>query len=198
MNKKGMTLIEVLFATAILTVVMGTLFILARSLGDTVAVEDAKVTTQDEARAAMYTIIKELRQADDSSIQFEEEYGSFLIYSIAEDVDGNGTAVDVDGNLETGPLRAIAIDFTDYNYDTARETQLLLFTLGPTGYEARVLCNDLAPPEDTDGDGIPELGVSFSRWSSDSILVTIRTQRQVGTTGPILNSVMSEIIFPRN
>ncbi|MBI2435003.1 MAG: prepilin-type N-terminal cleavage/methylation domain-containing protein [Candidatus Hydrogenedentes bacterium] len=66
----GMTLMEVMMAVAIFTIVMGALFAITLSIGDTARVQDAKLVTNDEARRALQQLVPELRQAASLSINW--------------------------------------------------------------------------------------------------------------------------------
>lgn len=97
MNRQGMSLLEVMFAVAILTVVMGALFTLGNSLGDTAQVQEALVTAQEEARKGLNLIVRDLRQS--ASFSMSALPTDTLTYQVATDLDGNGTAVDVASGL---------------------------------------------------------------------------------------------------
>ena len=52
-SQRGVTLLELMMAMSILTVVMGVLFTLSISIGDTAKLQDVKVVNNDEARRAL-------------------------------------------------------------------------------------------------------------------------------------------------
>lgn len=106
-SRAGVTLLELMFTVGLMTVVLGMLFALATGLGDATQTQAAKTTANDEVRRAMIYIARDIRQASKASLSALP--AATLTYSIATDVDGNGTAVDIGGYLETsapGPSSA--------------------------------------------------------------------------------------------
>lgn len=198
----GMTLVEIMMATFILTMVMGILFSLAIGLGDTAAMQDARITTGDEARAAMMGIARDLRQAANSSITGIP--GKSISYRVATDADGNGSAVDVGSNIELSSIRTIQRDLADANGDGVRGGQIVRIVDGT----ATVLANDVIDDEDTNANGILEggedangngqldRGLWFERDGS-SIRITIDTQN-VSRRGHHILTRLTETVFPRN
>ena len=196
MDKRGMTLLELMFVTALLTLVVGTLFLLAQSLAQTVNVLEAKVIAHDQARGALRDVTRELRQAANVSIAIGE---SGITYRVATDVDHNGTAVDTGIQLELGAQRTIGLDLDDLNRDGFTDTQLIQATGEGDAATVKVLCNDLRPMQDIDGDGTVDMGVEFSLWQNTGLLITLHTQKREGPPrGPVMSSQFSEIVFPRN
>ena len=205
MNNRGMTMLEVMFAVSIFTIVMAVIFGMGIGFGDTAEVEFLKATATDEARRAMQSLIPDLRQAVRSSINWAELPGEVLMYSVAEDLDGNGTAVDQSGRLEVSAPRLVSRDTEDANGDLLSVAQLIV-TQGET---VRVLANNLSPDaeapdaegnfgttEDTNNNGRLDQGIWFEPWER-GLRVTIQTQ---GTTrrGHVLRTTVQEVVFPMN
>lgn len=200
--ENGMTLLEVMVAVSILTIVMGTLFGLSISLGDTAQVQGAKITSSDEARRGMISATRELRQSANSSVTGLP--GATITYRVAVDLDGNGSAVDVGSNIELSAVRTIGRDLTDANGDGVRGTQLVM----TTGGTVQVLANNLLQDEDTNGNGVLDPGedrnlngrldhgVWFERTGS-SVRVTIETESQ-SRQGRLIETRLTETVFPRN
>jgi len=197
-----MTLIEVMVALSILTIVMGMLFQLAVGLGDTAQVQEIKATSSDEARKAMIYLTRDLRQAAAGTITGAP--GATITYRMATDLDGNGSAVDVGCTLELGNIRTIRRDSEDLNGDGMTNGQLVV----TDGDRVQVLANDLLEDEDTNGNsvldpgedanlnGVLDRGVWFER-SGNAVRVTIQTQGR-SRRGHLLTSRLSETVFPRN
>lgn len=201
----GMTLIELMIVMAILTIVLGTLFVLGDNLQRSVATQEARVTTQDDVRIAMQRIMRELRQSARASIPWNTLPNTSISYRRAEDLDGNGTAVDVGGFLELGAQRTIQRDTNDANGDGLTTTQLVIID----GNQVTVLANGLLENEDANADGILsagedsnnngvlERGVWFEPVGS-GMRITLQAQRSPGPRNQIVTSQLTEIVVPRN
>jgi len=197
-----MTLLEVMIAVTILTIVLGILFGLAVSLGDTARVQEAKTTSFDEARKGMIYMARDLRQAQNFGLSTLP--ADTVTYCIATDVDGNGTAVDMSGHLELSGSRTIRRDVEDLNGDGLTDSQLLLWN-GETGM---VLANGLLPDEDlndngaldagedTNGNGLLDHGVWFER-TGGGVLITLQTFGTSRQGHPLVTNMQTTIV-PRN
>lgn len=201
----GMSLLEVMFAMALLTMVMGTLFGISLSFSDTARVQEAQLNAHDEARRALLMLVPDLRQAVSVTINWNELPGEVLTYRVAADVSGNGTAVNQDKRLEMSEIRTITRDLEDINGDGLTANQLIAVT----GNGVQVLANNLSPlseqpnaqgefgdAEDTNGNGRMDRGIWFEPWGG-SLRVTVQTQ---GTDrqGHIIPFVLDTIVTPRN
>lgn len=207
MNNKGMTLLEVMMATALLTIVMGTLFSISLSFSDTAEVQESKIQTNDESRRALLQIIPELRQAAKGSITIGalSATGDSISYRVATDVDGNGTAVDVNGDLELSDIRTIQRDEQDLNGDGQASNQLIRIS----GDAVTVLANQISdgtetfdengvfgPAQDTNGNGRMDRGF-FVEFSGSGLMVNVQTQKST-RRGHTLTTTLSEFVKPRN
>lgn len=205
MRNAGMTLLEIMFAVAIFTVIMGTLFGMALSFSETATVQSEKATAHDEARRALQALVPDLHQAARMSINWAELPGELLTYRVAMDVDGNGSAVDANNRLELSPPRVIQRDLEDLNGDGLTVGQLIVVSNGAM----RVLANNVSPEseqpnaegvfgdaEDSNGNGIQDRGVWFEPWGR-GLRVTIQTQGE-DRRGRPLRVTLQEIVFPRN
>lgn len=198
----GMTLLEVMIAVAILTVVMGILFGLATAIGDTAAVQESQTAAYDEARKGMLLMVRDLRQA--SALSLSGMPGATVTYQVAMDLDGNGVGVDVGGDLELSPARTIERDVDDLNADGLTETQLVL----SSGDTCMVLANNVAEDEDlnqngtldtgedANGNGQLDRGIWFES-SGNAVEVTVQT---FGRTrrGHLLLTSLRSTVYPRN
>ena len=193
MRRSGFTLLEMVISIAILTTVLGILYTLTASLGRAAAAQEAKVTIQDEARTAMLTITRELRQAANSTIDRTAMPASVVAYRVADDMDGNGTAVDVGGDLELTPVRLLTVDFTDLNNDGLTLTQLVLSDRSGV----RSVTTGLAPTSITQGDIPLTEGFRVEPWGA-GVRVTIRTERHGDPNDEPVVTELSEVILPRN
>ncbi len=205
MQNNGMTLLEVMFAVAIFTVVMGALFTLALGFGDTADIQSIQANSNDDARKALDTLVTELRQAARSSINWAQLPGAQLVYRVATDLDGNGTAVDVNGRIELSQPRTVARDLADANHDSVGGKQLTA-TAGDT---IRVLANNVSPDseqpdaagvfgpaQDTNKNGRLDRGIWFEPQGR-GLRITIQTQG-VNRRNQVIRSTFQETVFPRN
>lgn len=202
MERRGVTLLEVMVSVAILTIVMAAIFGLATSIGELSSVQHGKTEAIDEARYALQTIVRELRQSAGATISSLP--AGVISYRAAVDADGNGVAVDVGGNLELSTPRTFTRDLDDINGDGVAGEQLIMID----GDTIRVLANDLMPDEDTNGNNILDTredtngngkldhGVWFEPWG-DGIRVTVQAQTRT-RKGHALPADLSEIVIPRN
>jgi type II secretory pathway pseudopilin PulG len=205
MNNRGMTLLELMFAVGILTSVMGVLFGLAISFGDTAQLQNIKATSNDENRRALLFIVPDLHQAIWSSIDLTQLPGPQLTYRVPADLDGNGLPVDMGGRLERSGLRTIQRDTDDINGDGLTASQLIV----TDGTTTRVLANELSvdsegpdengvfgPDEDANANGQMDRGIWFEAVGR-SLRVTLQTN---GTDrrGRVLRTTVLEAVSPRN
>jgi prepilin-type N-terminal cleavage/methylation domain-containing protein len=200
----GFTLLEMMASVAILAIVAGMMFLLAGTLQAASLTQETKLTTQEEVRAGMEFIVRELRQAADATITGLP--GGTLSYRIATDLDGNGSAVDAGGNLELSAVRTIQRDVADVNGDGQTLTQLVMI---PTGGTARVVMNGLAVNEDGNNNGALDAaedrnfngaldrGVWFERVGG-GVRITLQSQRRAGPQGQWMTSTLVETVVPRN
>ncbi len=205
MDQRGMTLIEVTMAVAILSVVMAVLMGLAVGLGDTARVQDIKITTNDEARRALQVIIPQVRQASRGSINWNELPGDRLTLRIATDISNNGLAVNASGNIELSPVKVIQRDVDDVNVDGLMLSQLVLLE----GETVRVLANEIVPISETlaeDGTFGPgqdlnnngQLDRGFWIQPRDGGLeITVQAQG-ITRQGHLITTTLTEFVVPRN
>jgi type II secretory pathway pseudopilin PulG len=204
-HAEGMTLIELMIVMTVLTTVLGLLFLLGDNLQRSVAAQEAKVSTQDSVRTGMQTAMRELRQAARGTVTWNTLPGASISYQRADDLDGNGTAVDSGLFLELGPQRTLQRDVDDVNSDGLTLTQLVVIDANTV----QVVANGLLPNEDANGDGV--LAASEDRnnngvldrglWfepMGDGIRVTLQSQRSLGPRNPLMTSQLVEIVVPRN
>ncbi len=207
MERHGMTLLEIMFVVAILTIVMGAIFGLSITLSDTANERQLKALTQDEVRKGTTMLVRDLHQASRASLSGLP--ASEISYQIALDLDGNGTAVDNSGNLELSDTRTVERDNNDLNGDGI--TNQLILDDGNGNFQ--VLANNLIPDEDTNGNAVLDdgedanfngrldRGIWFERIGNN-VQLTIQTQAQARSKGPkgghFLTSTMVEIVSPRN
>lgn len=206
-RNKGFTALEMMLSIALLTIIVGAVWVLADALGQASNDQEAVITTQGSVTGAMLKIVRELRQASDASIAWTPDNRlTALTYQVAEDVDGNGTAVDVGGFLELGPQRTITRDINDVNNDGQTLTQLVLIV---NGNFREVLMNGMMIDEDADNDNVLDgtedtnfnqrldRGVLFENTAT-GIRVTLQAQRQMNPRSRPMLSTMVEVVNPRN
>lgn len=197
-GQSGVTLLEMMFSMAILTAVMGVLFSLSIGIGDTARIQEVKARANDEGRRALLAVVPRLRQAQFTSVNTDEMPGDVLTFQMAADVDGNGTAVNVSGNLEVGALVTIQRDTDDVNGDGVTDSQLVMVQ----GDVVTVLANTLSPdagPAAVAGGGAPADNTAgfWVEEQAGGVLITIRTQ---GTSrkGHVIRQQFTELVDPRN
>jgi prepilin-type N-terminal cleavage/methylation domain-containing protein len=197
MGSRGFSLLEVMVSVTILMIALAFLYTLSMSVSNSSSVQEAKVYTQDQVRNAMLLITMDLRNASSSTVTGAP--GAVMTYQKADDVDGNGSAVNVGGFLELNGVTTI-------QRNPALPTQITM-TL-PDG-TVRELANDILLNEDADGSGAlngvedTNLNGTLDRgfWFTQTgkmIEITIQAQRFVGSPPrPILTSLV-ESVEPRN
>lgn len=209
-QRAGMTLVEVLVAVSIFTIVMAALYTMSYSFGDTAEVQFALSTNMDDTRLVLQEAVSELRQAARQSINMSNLPGNEIRYRIPVDLDGNGTAVNVSGRVELGPERILKLDTDDLTGDGITRTQLILIDTGlPAGEQVRVLANYLndgtettdaagvfGPANDTNGNGRRDCG--FEVRPQGSGLVLLVQARQHSRKGHDYITELSHFVLPRN
>lgn len=196
--QSGVTLLEMMFSMAILTAVMGVLFSLSLGIGDTARIQEVKARSNDEARRALLAVVPRLRQAQQTSVNTGAMPGDVLSFNMAADVDGNGSAVNVSGNLEVGTLVTIERDTDDLNEDGVGAEQLIMIQ----GETITVLANNLSPdagpaPAVDGAEPAPNTAGFWVEEQAGGVLITIRTQ---GTSrqGHVIRQQFTELVNPRN
>lgn len=197
-SRSGFTLLEAMFSTAILTVVMGVLFSLSIGIGDTARIQEIKATANDEARRALLAVVPRLRQAQGTSVNTDAMPGDVLSFNMAADMDGNGSAVNVGGNLEVSSLVTIQRDTDDVNEDGVGAAQLIMLQGDVITVLANSLSPDAAPAPAADGEEpAPNTAGFWVEEQAGGVLITIRTQ---GTSrqGQVIRQQFTELVNPRN
>jgi len=197
-NNQGFTLLEMMIAISIFTVVMGALYGMAFTLGRTQRVQDAGFQASQEARRTMLQLVPLLMQASRQTVNIDPNGNSFT-FQVPVDTDGNGFAVDENGNMEISGVLTVAINnrnrliLTD---DNGVETVLasnvnpgLEFGSGPDG-------EWVAADDDTNGNGRQDLGFGITQFGS-RFLIQIGT---LVTTTDRFEAVaeLSQFVTPRN
>ncbi len=196
MNNRGFTLLEMMMAVAIFTMVMGTLFTLSLTFANTAEIQELRITNNDEARRLFLALTPLVRQASRSTVNWGEMPGDRITFQMATDMDGNGFAINPTGQIELTGQVAIERDRTDANGDGITMSQLVF--IDEDG-NVRVLANGLQeePAPAGAGEEIPD-GVGF--WAvrqGDGILITVRTEGRT-RRGRLFTTTVSEFILPRN
>jgi prepilin-type N-terminal cleavage/methylation domain-containing protein len=197
-SQRGMTLLELMMAMSIMTVVMGVLFTLSISIGDTAKLQNVRVQNNDDARRALIAVVPRLRQAQSASINTGDFPGDVLSFRMPADLDGNGTAVDINAELETGDLVTIQRDVDDLNLDGLSNEQLIMIDGDTIAVLANNLAPDTGPVPVPEGEVPPENRAGF--WveqQSGGILMTIRTQGET-RRGTLIRQQFTELVDPRN
>jgi prepilin-type N-terminal cleavage/methylation domain-containing protein len=204
-SARGFTLLELMIVIAVLTIVMGLLFTLALNVQTAAASQEARIAGQDQVRNATQWLTRELRQATGVTVNANAFPATSLSYRRADDIDGNGTAVDVGLSLEVTGVHTIQRDAADANGDGRTRDQLVMID----GGNVTVLANDLLPDEDANGNnaldggedansnGALDRGLLFQQ-AGGGVLVTVQAMYQPSPREQEQLSTMQTIVVPRN
>lgn len=194
----GVTLLELSFTVAILTLVIGVLFTLTMGIGNSARVQEAGVELNESARESLNAIVTELRQAQRLSISSNNTFpGNTLKYRVASDVDGNGTAVNKSGSIELSPQRTIQRDTNDVNGDGLTVSQLVILEGNAV---RRVLANNLNSGTETNTDSNSNGRLDRGFWVSNAggtLTVSVQTEEQLNN-GRSIAKTYSAVVRPRN
>lgn len=202
----GFTLVEVTMATSAMMVVLGMMYGAALAMARSARTEDSVVMLNAEARTAMQSIVRNLRQAQATTITTEAggvfaALGAGAVTNVqfarVTDLDGNGNALDIDLDLETdGPFR-IVTDTNDANGDGLTTTQLV--RLDAAGTVVEVVANHLSPAVVTaDIYSAPQGGILFQDIGGGSIQVTLILRHRADVELPMMVVRLDEVVTPRN
>lgn len=192
MNTRGFTLVEVMTATAILSMVLLTLYGLSEAFAGTAEVQRAKIQGNEEARRGLEVVLPLVRMASRNTVNWNQLPGPVLIFRSADDVDGNGTAVSVDARLELGGAITVGPDLQDENGDGLTATQLVMVQ----GDVVTVLANHLVAPPD----GAQPTADNSGFWVTPrdaGVELMIRAQGRTAR-GRIMTTSMSQFATMRN
>jgi prepilin-type N-terminal cleavage/methylation domain-containing protein len=194
MSRSGFSLFEMMVVMAIMALVMGVLVALSLSIGRTASAQRARIRAAEEARSAMQTLASRVRLASAASVNMDIPLpGDVLTFNSAADLDGNGTAVDVNGRLELGPTITVQPDTTDLNGDGRTATQLVMVQ----GTTVRVLCNSLPPDSAVKTNGVPLVRGFWVAWLNGGVSITIQTEAK-DNRGQAYHVSLTELVVPRN
>ena len=192
MNNRGFTLLEVMTASAILSVLLLTLYGLSEAFAGTAQVQRAKIQGNEEARRGVQVVLPLVRMASRDTVNWNQLPGPVLTFRAADDLDGNGTAVNVGARLELGAAITVGPDLQDANEDGVTATQLVMVQ----GDVVTVLANHLVAPPD----GAQPTADNSGFWVTPrdaGVELMIRAQ---GSTvrGRIMTTSMSQFAAMRN
>lgn len=195
MRNRGMSLLEVMVAVTIFILVLGVLYSISMGIINAHEIQEITVTTNDEVRRAQMVLIPRLRQAARGSINWAALPGDTVTFMMADDVDGNGFAVDVNGDIElVGPV-TIQRDVNDVNGDGLTLSQLIMTNANGAQVLANGLMEGVAAGAVT-VDAPP--GVGF--WvapRNGGLEVTIRVEGRT-VRDRLYMTEMTEVVRPRN
>lgn len=189
-KRNGFTLIEVLFAASIAVMVLGAALGVMMQVRDTASALQMRAAARTEAERAVFAISRELGQASLSSLS--QLPGAGIRYRVPVDTDGNGTALDANGQVEWSAERVIQRDTADANRDGIGAEQLVLVN----GSQVTVLANGLAPDEAQAG-AAARPGLWFEPVP-EGVRVVVRTQRTTRPRQRVLTEELAETINLRN
>jgi type II secretory pathway pseudopilin PulG len=189
-NAGGFTLIEVIFAASIAVVILGAALGVMMQVQDTGSVLEMRAAARMEAERALSAVSRELGQASQASLS--PLPGAVLRYRVAVDADGDGTALDANGQVEWSSERVVQRDTADANHDGIGEEQLVLVD----GSQVTVLANGLAPEGAQDG-AAAKPGIWFESVPG-GVRVVVRTQQTTHPRRRVLTEELAETITVRN
>lgn len=209
-RSSGVTLLEVMIAAALLTVALGTIYVVARATFASTEYHDKEIATQEESRRALQSMVTELRQARRTSLMGSYLPSDQLTFRIPGDADGNGLPLDISGYLESVGTVTYMRDWNDLNADGQTTTQLVRVYRDAAGSVANVtvLANDIMMNEDVNGNGILdpgedlnasrtlERGIWFDRQGL-LLNMTVDSQKIVGQ-GRLVWASVATSVYPRN
>ena len=190
---------------AIFTIVMGALFSISRSIGDTATLQEVRLTNVDEGRRALLLLVPRLRQAQKLSINMESMPTDILRFRMPEDLDGNGLAVDGGNQLELGDEITVRRDVGDLNKDGHGSSQLIMLQ----GDTFTVLANNLSPDEAPNGVGSAPSGIQtvdgtearhpgfWVEVVDGRLSITINTQGE-SRQGQVIRQRFTQLVEARN
>ncbi len=192
MNNRGFTLLEVMTASAILSVLLLTLYGLSEAFAGTAQVQRAKIQGNEEARRGVQVVLPLVRMASRSTVNWNQLPGPVLTFRAADDLDGNGTAVNVGARLELGAAITVGPDLQDANEDGVTATQLVMVQ----GDVVTVLANHLVAPPD----GAQPTADNSGFWVTPrdaGVELMIRAQGRTAR-GRVMTTSMSQFAAMRN
>lgn len=178
-SRSGFTLLEMMMAVAIFTIVMGALYGLSSGLQDFSDFKLDQANAADQARHGILFLACQLRNAAKATLPTLP--ATTLTFKVARDIDGNGSAVDGGGSLELSPTITVMPDSGDSNGDGLSTSQLVM----KEGTKVTVLANNLAAN-----------GVLFESVGS-AVRMTIQT-RATTRLGNVITNTLTETVLPRN
>lgn len=205
-GRAGFTLIEVTMAMTVLTIILTMLYGAAWAMMKTARTQDSLVMLNSEARQAMSSIVRNLRQADAATIQSNGGGGfaamganaqTNIQFQRVEDLDGNGNALNAAMNVEFTTPFWITRDTADANGDGQTLTQLV--RINQAGQVVEVLSNHISPVVVT-GDmySTPNGGVLFQDIGGGNIQVTLILRHRADVNLPMMVVRLDEVVSPRN
>jgi prepilin-type N-terminal cleavage/methylation domain-containing protein len=193
MLDRGFTLIEMMLSLAVMAIVTGVLAGLSLGIGRTASTQRATITATEEARRAMETLVARVRAASVLTVNTASLPGDVLRFRPATDINGNGTAVDVNGRLELGPQVTVQPDTADVNADGITVRQLVM-TQGNT---TRVLCNTLPPDSAKKTNGVPLVPGFWVAARNGGLDITIQAEARDNRGRPF-RVALTEFVAARN
>ena len=204
-SSRGFTLLEAALATSILAIMLTMLYGAAWAMMKTARTQDSVVMLNSEARQAMTSIVRNLRQSQATSLLTNN--GGFVALGNAPvtnvqfmrvaDVDGNGSAVNLNFDVETTGPFWITRDTNDANGDGQTLTQLV--RIDQNGQVVEVMANHISPVVVT-GDmySAPNGGVLFQNIGGGNIQVTLILRHRADANLPMMVVRLDEVVSPRN
>jgi prepilin-type N-terminal cleavage/methylation domain-containing protein len=197
-KNRGFTLIELSIGLGILSSLTIVVYTVAFGTISSARGIDDKVLMQQQGRAALSEIVRNLRMADDATIQTAagNAIGNAPVTSIVfrrpVDTDGNGMGIDNNGAIEWSNN----ITYTVNPGITARN--LSLVRLDNNGNIVKNFTNFLSPVANS-GDfyDAPNGGIEFVR-TNGGIQITMILQKGTGTNEHIIRVRLDEFVTPRN
>lgn len=205
-NESGFTLIEMMIVTALLTIVLGVLYLVSAGMAQAAQVQETKITIRDEARLSMQEITRNMRMCSRGTlvswdtgapVAMGAAVSKTIGFQRIEDISGNGVGVNADLSVGLGVMMGYGVDDADLNGDGKSTTQLVEYDVN--GNIIRVLANNLSPVVNAPGTpaDAPNGGIEFLQIGT-GVQVTLIFSRQIGLNQLPITFRLVEFVTPRN
>jgi prepilin-type N-terminal cleavage/methylation domain-containing protein len=175
-RNQGFTLLEMMIATAVFTVVMGALYGMAVTLNRTERFQSANFDATQNVRGAIIKLMPLFQQASRQTITVGNG-GQSLTFRIPVDTDGNGYAIsNLNNSIEISGLYTLAVVATPSASGNTMKDRYQLTLTDPNG-AVTILANNINPgaevgtgvngdwslADDTNGNGRQDLGFGITQ-----------------------------------
>lgn len=191
-RERGFTAIEMVIVLFILVTAAGLVFEVAKSLAVSYRTGETKIQVEENLRAGMTFMTRELRQARQNNLMVQLggfvqwPAGDTIVFEHPADIDGNGNVL----NAATGIVeyaQPIKYEFDSANKQIIRKQDLNINGIAEASVpgEIRTICNNVSDVE-----------FYFPSVDMTEIRVTVTIERPSGQD--IIKHTLREQVVPRN